>query len=321
MNWWLVALGCVACGAKPSVVAPAGAMGTAGASGASAPTRPNDPKSVETTRDEQNGAAAPSEPSAGGSAPNAPAMPAPAAIQVGDGYLRTTVVVMELSIATDLGDGPETLHMSVSTRDEVRFKVTAINEGRSATFEVTYGVCRSKVSAPGKGESVDVHATEGKAYEEATLDGHELRVSARAGTPVSNEELKTVRRDVRKYLSLESKLRSIGSATPADLQSFSPMLMPQDEHSHINDGRVRFRGLEKLANGKRAAAYDVHFGFSGSERGFALKSTLDGTMLLATKPWRVLEVKTHGPMTLLLTDDDAPSGGSGTMDIAVTFSR
>lgn len=324
---WLAAFACMACAAKPSVIAFGGATSTPVERGSDARARPHELKAAEVARGEEGAtAAATVPPSPAASGPNGPAVAAPAATtasvpaKVGDGYLRTTVLEMDLSLATDVGDGPETLHMTINTRNEVRFKVTAVTDGHPAAFALTYGVCRTKTSGPGKVQSIRVDLTQGKAYE-VTLDGNELRVSARSDTKVSDAEVKSVREDVRKYLILDSKLRAATSGTAVDLESLSHVLASQDKHSEISEGSATFRRLETLPSGKKAAVYDVHLGFAGSEHGVALKGTLDGTMLLATKPWRVVELKSHGPLTFLMTDEDLPGGGSGTMALAVTFSR
>jgi hypothetical protein len=260
-------------------------------------------------------------PTATGTAPPAGAAALAAAApeaKVGDGYGRTIVLGVDMRVTLDLPNGPMSLDVTGTFRQEVRFKLTRVEHGRVAALSLVYGTCRAELSAPGRPPFSEELSTTGKAYD-VEVGTNELRVSTNSHTTLSDTEIKEARSDAQSYLNLDAWLRPGDPKAAPSPQVGARLLPPPDQHFKIGDERMTFRGFEPLSGDAQKAVYDVHLGLEGSDNGILVKGTLDGTADVATASLRPLAVHANGPLTLTVSERGIPANGSGNLVLDITF--
>jgi hypothetical protein len=262
--------------------------------------------------------------------PPAPPPSGPASFLVlGKGQTLTRRLALELSFDMSVDDDGQAMSVHVSGHgdQEVRFQVLSTEGGVPSELELFYVRDHMSMEAMGHREE-EPQPNYGNRYF-AVVKGKSVEVRSAGGKKLTEEELDTARTDAQELFTMQAAMaaasaKSKGMAVAPDAvvpEELLRSLASDDDQVKITNRKGAFRSFQKLASGETSALADVSFDLSFDDDELTLSGSMKGTAVLGTSPWRALDVKVEGPVTLHGKDpeDGVEMKGGGRVRLGVTY--
>jgi hypothetical protein len=262
--------------------------------------------------------------------PPAPPPSGPATFHVlTKGQTLTRRMLMKLAFDMSIDDDGQRTSVQVTGHgeQEVRFQVLSTTDGVASEIELFYVRDHMSMEAMGQRED-EPQPNYGNRYI-ARAAGKSPEVRAFGKSALSGEELDTARTDARELFEMQAAMAAASAragsmaVTPGAVipEELLRSLASDDDQVKITNRKGAFRSFEKLATGETGARAAVSFDMAFSDDDLTLTGSMKGTAMLGTSPWRALDLRVGGPVTLKGKDpeDGLEMTGGGQVNLDVTY--
>jgi len=262
--------------------------------------------------------------------PPAPPPSGPASFLVltkGQTVTRRLALKLSFDMSVDDDGQAMSVHVSGQGDQEVRFQVLSTEGGVASELELFYVRDHMAMEAMGHREE-EAQPNYGNRYY-AVAKGKSVEVRSAGGKSLSDEELDTARADAQELFTMQASMAAASAKaqgmTVAPASSVPDELLrslaSDDDQVKITNRKGAFRSFQKLASGETSALADVSFDLSFVDDELTLSGSMKGTAVLGTSPWRALDVKVEGPVTLHGKDpeDGVEMKGGGRVRLDVSY--